>query len=89
LVFVFLGVLCELGGIKIFNWENGLKLFVNGELKEMTEGTTLAGLIRSLDIRPETVVSEVNLKIIQAPERPGTQLSEGDRIELIQFVGGG
>ena len=55
----------------------------------MTEGTTLAGLIQFLDIRPETVVSEVNLKIIQTSERPGTLLSEGDRIELIQFVGGG
>ena len=66
-----------------------MKLFVNGELRESGEGETLAALIQSLGIRPETVVSEVNLKIIQSPERPATKLSEGDRIELIQFVGGG
>jgi sulfur carrier protein len=66
-----------------------LKVWINGESKDLSDGVHLAGLIQSLGIRPETVVSEVNLKIIQATERGQTKLSEGDRVELIQFVGGG
>jgi len=66
-----------------------LRLFINGELKDLAVGTDLAGLIQSLGLRPETLVSEVNLKIIQAADRAGFALSEGDRVELIQFVGGG
>jgi sulfur carrier protein len=66
-----------------------LKVWINGESRDLSDGTHLAGLIQSLGIRPETVVSEVNLKIIQATERVQTKLSEGDRVELIQFVGGG
>ncbi len=66
-----------------------MKVWINGELKDLAEGAHMADLIKSLGIRPETVVSELNLKIIQAAERSQTRLSEGDRVELIQFVGGG
>jgi thiamine biosynthesis protein ThiS len=66
-----------------------LKVWINGESKDLSEGTSLADLIQSLGIRPETVVSELNLKIIPAAERSQVRLLEGDRVELIQFVGGG
>lgn len=66
-----------------------MKVLVNGEPKDLTAGLHLEGLIQSLGFRPETVVSEVNLKIIQAADRGRTPLAEGDRVELIQFVGGG
>jgi sulfur carrier protein len=62
---------------------------VNGENKELTEQTTLEELIRQLGVRKETVVAEVNRQIIQMDKRPEIKLSNGDQIELIQFVGGG
>jgi sulfur carrier protein len=65
-----------------------LKLWINGESKDLS-AQTLENLIQTLGIRPETVVSEVNLKIVPAAERATTPLAEGDRVELIQFVGGG
>jgi len=66
-----------------------LKIVVNGENKELTEQTTLEELIRQLGVRKETVVAEVNRQIIQMDKRPEIKLSDGDQVELIQFVGGG
>jgi sulfur carrier protein len=66
-----------------------LKIVVNGENKDLTEKITLEELILQLGVRKETVVAEVNRQIIQPDKRPGLQLSDGDQVELIQFVGGG
>jgi len=66
-----------------------LKIVVNGENKELTEQTTLEELILQLGVRKETVVAEVNRQIIQMDKRPKIKLSDGDQVELIQFVGGG
>ena len=62
---------------------------VNGENKELIEQTTLEELIRQLGVRKETVVAEVNRQIVQLDKRSGIKLSDGDQVELIQFVGGG
>jgi len=66
-----------------------LKIVVNGENKELTGPASLEELIRQLGVHKETVVAEVNRQIIQLDKRSGLQLSDGDQIELIQFVGGG
>lgn len=66
-----------------------MKLLINGEPKDFSEGISLEELIRSLGVRKETVVAEVNRKIIQMEQRSVQKLSEGDQVELIQFVGGG
>ncbi len=66
-----------------------MKLSINGELKELEDGLSLEELIKRLGVRKETVVAEVNRRIIQAEQRPECKLSDGDQIELIQFVGGG
>jgi sulfur carrier protein len=66
-----------------------LKLLINGELKEWGDGLTLEELIKQLGVRKETVVAEVNRRIIQAGQRADCKLSDGDQVELIQFVGGG
>jgi thiamine biosynthesis protein ThiS len=66
-----------------------LKIVVNGENKELAGPASLEELIQQLGVRKETVVAEVNRRIIQLDQRSGLQLSDGDQIELIQFVGGG
>jgi len=66
-----------------------LKILVNGENKELIEQTTLEELIQQLGVRKETVVAEVNRRIVQLDKRSGIQLTDGDQVELIQFVGGG
>lgn len=66
-----------------------MKLLINGENKEFPTEISLEELIQSLGVRKETVVAEVNRQIIQNDQRPGCKLSDGDQVELIQFVGGG
>jgi len=66
-----------------------LKLLINGENKEFANGLSLEEIIRQLGVRKETVVAEVNRQIIQTDKRAALKLSDGDQVELIQFVGGG
>ncbi|MFO7751892.1 MAG: sulfur carrier protein ThiS [Desulfobacteraceae bacterium] len=65
-----------------------MELFVNGESLK-TECSNLEQLISSLGFSPDSVVAEVNLKIVKKENLAGTRLKEGDRIELVNFVGGG
>lgn len=50
---------------------------------------TLNDLVISLDLNPQTLVAELNGKIIDHTDFASHHLRENDRIELIRFVGGG
>ena len=62
---------------------------VNGEPQTVPEGTTAAQLLERLKIAPERVVVELNLAILKRAQLPGALLKPGDRVEIVQFVGGG
>ncbi len=49
----------------------------------------MAGLLTELDIRPDRVAVELNLTILDRNEFDRRSLQEGDRIEIISFIGGG
>ena len=66
-----------------------MQLHVNGRAREVREGATAAQLLEALQVAPERVVVEVNLKILKRAELPGTALKEGDQVEIVHFVGGG
>lgn len=66
-----------------------MDIICNGEKKAVEEQTTLSELIESYNLDPRTMVAEVNGQIIEHTGFPGQKLQEGDRIELIRFVGGG
>ena len=66
-----------------------MNIRVNGEKKEFDTVSTLSDLFNSLKLSPESVVVELNTKIIPPDSYATTQLAEGDAVELIQFVGGG
>lgn len=63
-------------------------LIVNGEKKE-TESKTISQLLRELEIIPERVAVEVNLKVIKRTDFENFQLKDGDVVEIVYFVGGG
>jgi thiamine biosynthesis protein ThiS len=65
-----------------------MNLKVNGEDRR-TEKQTLNELLEELGIMPDQVAVEVNLKIIKKADHYKYQLSEGDFIEIVNFVGGG
>jgi sulfur carrier protein len=62
---------------------------LNGEQKEVSEGSTVAGLLNSLGVGGERVAVEVNLDIVPRARHATHVINDGDRIEIVQFVGGG
>jgi sulfur carrier protein len=66
-----------------------MKLFLNGEPAETAEGATVAALLEQLGFPQKGVAVERNREIVPKSAYAHTGLSEGDRIEIVQFVGGG
>jgi sulfur carrier protein len=66
-----------------------MRLTVNGELFETSEAETLAGLLGELAIEPGRVAVMVNESIIRRADYLSFRLKENDKIEIVNFVGGG
>lgn len=66
-----------------------MNIIVNGDEKEMAEGTAIWDLITDLELKPERLAIEVNRKIVRRADWHSTTLSEGDKVEIVHFVGGG
>ena len=62
---------------------------VNGEERVVAPGTTVLGLLRELCLAESRVAVERNLSIVRKAEYGETHLEEGDRLEIVTFVGGG
>ncbi len=65
-----------------------MQIFVNGE-QQTTGPITVLGYLETLGIDPQRVAVELNLDILPKGEYGTTQLREGDRLEIVHFVGGG
>ncbi len=65
-----------------------MKLKVNGEDRE-TQSETILQLLKELDIIPERVAVEVNLRVIKRAEFGNYWFKDGDSVEIVYFVGGG
>ncbi|MBI4792834.1 MAG: sulfur carrier protein ThiS [Deltaproteobacteria bacterium] len=64
-------------------------IICNDEKKEIRPGTTIAAFLKDLGVTPDTVFVECNGVIIRRDAYETHELSEGARLELIRFVGGG
>jgi sulfur carrier protein len=71
------------------NEERVLRLIINGEEKSFGGDLTLAALIEELAMKAGRVAVELNRDIVPRDRWPETQLHEGDRLEIVHFVGGG
>lgn len=67
----------------------GIRIRVNGKVRDVPAGTSVAGLLRHLELDGRALVVELNRRIIRLPETEGVRLEAGDRVELVHFVGGG
>lgn len=66
-----------------------ITLTVNGKERTLPPGITVAGLLDRLDLVAGTVVVERNREILERDGYDDVTLEDGDRLELVHFVGGG
>jgi thiamine biosynthesis protein ThiS len=66
-----------------------VRIEVNGERREVVQGTTVAALLQQLGVGAGPVAVERNRDIVPRVAHPTTVLCEGDLLEVVQFVGGG
>jgi thiamine biosynthesis protein ThiS len=66
-----------------------MKLQINGDFREFKGPLTLSALVEILGLKPDRVAVELNRSIVAHERWPETDLREGDRLEMVQFVGGG
>lgn len=66
-----------------------MQIKVNGELREINEGSTMLDLIRSLGLEERVMASALNMEIVKQDRWGDAVLKESDTIELLDFVGGG
>lgn len=62
---------------------------LNGESREALEGSMLSDLVHELSLAPARIAIEVNQQVVRRDQWARTALAEGDRIEIVHFVGGG
>jgi len=66
-----------------------MNILLNGEKKDVPAGLRVKGLLEHLDIKPERVAVEINEEIVRKATYAETAVNEGDRVEVVQFMGGG
>lgn len=64
-------------------------IVLNGESRVVRTGLTVADLLRDLELHAGLVVVELNREILAREALHATPVEDGDRIELVHFVGGG
>ena len=66
-----------------------IAVVVNGQPRTVPAGTTIAVLIAELGLGDRRVAVERNREVVPRAQHPTTPLADGDRLELVTFVGGG
>jgi thiamine biosynthesis protein ThiS len=65
------------------------KFLLNGKPHEKEKGTTVAMLVKSLNLSRESVIVEFNGEFLERERFESTVLGEGDRVEIIRAFAGG
>ncbi len=65
-----------------------MNVFINGK-EETIEPGTIENLVTGKRLEPASLVVELNRKIIKQSQWSAVEIQEGDRLELLSFVGGG
>jgi sulfur carrier protein len=66
-----------------------MKLIVNGEEKEFNESLTLDNIMSELEIKDKVMAAAVNMEIVKKDQWESFVPKQNDKLELLQFVGGG
>ncbi|HTF43625.1 MAG TPA: sulfur carrier protein ThiS [Terriglobales bacterium] len=66
-----------------------MRVQINGENRDFEESLPLSALVEQLGMKADRVAVELNRNIVPRTQWAETQVAEGDRLEIVQFVGGG
>ena len=66
-----------------------LTIQVNGNRTDIAEGAGIGDLIKALGLETDRVAVELNKRIVRRVDWGSTTISEGDKVEIVHFVGGG
>jgi thiamine biosynthesis protein ThiS len=66
-----------------------LRVYINGESREFPDPLSLDQLIEQLALPAVRIAIELNREVVRRSDWPSARVQEGDRIEIVHFVGGG
>lgn len=66
-----------------------MKIVINGEDREFTSVASLSDLLAHLGMKPDRVAVELNRDLVPRDRWQATRLTDGDKLEIVHFVGGG
>ena len=66
-----------------------MNLFINGDERVLLKVESLGALVDQLGMKSDRVAIELNREIVPRDQWPETPLKDGDRLEIVHFVGGG
>jgi len=66
-----------------------IEIVVNGQVRQIPEGLSLALVLDRLEVAPERVAVELDRKIVRRDDWSHTLVAPGAALEIVQFVGGG
>lgn len=66
-----------------------MEIIINGETRTVKDETKLGGLLDELGLLEKVMAAAINMEIVKQAQWPSHPLHDGDRLELLDFVGGG
>ncbi len=66
-----------------------MNIIVNGEKLNISKNSTISQLLQILEISDKVMAVAINMEIVKKDKWDTHQIEEGDKLELLHFVGGG
>ncbi|RMG34544.1 MAG: sulfur carrier protein ThiS [Gammaproteobacteria bacterium] len=66
-----------------------MQILLNGETRTVDDAITLATLVEQLDLSGKRIAIEVNGELVPRSEHADHRIAAGDRVEIVQAIGGG
>jgi len=66
-----------------------MNIIINGENREIDESNSISQVLKALSLDGKVMAAAVNMEIVKQDAWDGYILSDGDKLELLDFVGGG
>ena len=66
-----------------------MKVFVNGEMREIEREVNLTELLENFSLPQERIAVELNREVVRKKDWENIQIKDADKIEIVHFVGGG